>query len=72
VAGPNLTDDRWLHGCSLEDQVKVITNGIPGTAMIAWQVALSPEEIVRVAEYVDSLKGTAPASPKAPEGEPCP
>ena len=68
--GPNLTDKYWKDGDgSLEAIKHTITNGVAGTAMIAWSTSLKPEQIDAVANYVYSLKGTTPANPKAPEGK---
>lgn len=69
TVGPNLTDDYWIHGGSMKDMVKTITNGVPAKGMIAWGPILKPDEIVTVASYVRSLHGTNPPTGKAPEGE---
>lgn len=67
--GPNLTDSYWLHGGTIQDVFKVIKFGVVEKGMVPWQDQLSPEEIQQVASYILSLKGTNPASPKAPQGE---
>ncbi len=67
--GPNLTDSYWLHGGTIQDVFKVIKVGVVEKGMVPWQDQLSPEEIQQVASYILSLKGTTPASPKAPQGE---
>jgi cytochrome c oxidase cbb3-type subunit 3 len=67
--GPNLTDSYWLHGGTIQDVFKVIKFGVVEKGMVPWQDQLSPEEIQQVASYILSLKGTTPASPKAPQGE---
>ena len=69
LVGPNLTDDYWIHGGSMADVVHVITEGVPEKGMISWKTQLKDDEIVSVAAYVRSLRGTTPANPKAPEGE---
>ncbi|MCB9552634.1 MAG: c-type cytochrome [Myxococcales bacterium] len=69
LVGPNLTDDYWIHGGSMADVVHVITEGVPEKGMISWKTQLKDDEIVSVAAYVKSLRGTTPANPKAPEGE---
>ncbi len=69
LIGPNLTDDYWIHGGRFEDVVRTITNGVPAKGMIAWKTVLKPEDIVKVASYVESLRGTNPPNAKAPEGE---
>lgn len=70
LVGPNLTDDHWIHGGSMEAIVNVVTEGVPAKGMIAWKTQLSPAQIVEVSAYVRSLVGTNPPNPKAPEGEP--
>ena len=67
--GPNLTDEYWLHGNSIKDVFSVIKYGVVSKGMVPWQDQLSPEEIQQVASFVLSLKGTAPANPKDPQGE---
>lgn len=68
LVGPNLTDRHWKKGGAMKDIVRVITRGVPGSAMVAWNQQLSEDEIVDVALFIKSLKGTSPANPKAPEG----
>ena len=65
--GPNMCDDSYKNITKLGDFVGVIVNGIPGTAMVGQ--TLSPNEVVNVAAYMASLRGTTPANPKDPEGE---
>jgi cytochrome c oxidase cbb3-type subunit 3 len=68
--GPNLTDEYWLHGGSINDVFTVVKYGVIEKGMIPWQDQLSPEQMQQVASYILTLKGTAPANPKAPQGEP--
>ena len=67
--GPNLTDDYWLHKGSLTDIYKTIKVGYPDKGMQSWEKQFSPKEISEIASYVKSLKGTKPATPKAPQGD---
>lgn len=53
--GPNLTDDRWLHGGKDEDLTKVIKKGVPGTTMKKLGESLKEEQIARIIAYVRSL-----------------
>lgn len=69
MIGPNLTDDRWIHGGTIEEVHKVISEGVLAKGMPTWSKLLKPEEVDRVTAYVWSLYGTTPAQPKAPEGE---
>lgn len=67
--GPNLTDDYWLHGGSIQDIFRTIKVGVPEKGMISWEPLLSPEQMQNVASYVMTLRGTEPANPKEPQGE---
>nr|WP_294895241.1 cbb3-type cytochrome c oxidase N-terminal domain-containing protein [uncultured Pedobacter sp.] len=68
VVGPNLTDEYWLHGGKINNLFKTIKYGVPEKGMISWEKQLSPKQISDVANYIESLKGTNPANPKAPQG----
>jgi cytochrome c oxidase cbb3-type subunit 3 len=68
-AGPNLTDDYWLHSGSLTDIYKSIKHGYPDKGMQAWEKNFSPKEINGLAGYIKSLKGTNPPNAKAPQGD---
>ncbi|MCA6073259.1 cbb3-type cytochrome c oxidase N-terminal domain-containing protein [Fulvivirga sedimenti] len=67
--GPNLTDEYWLHGGSIQDIFTTIKVGVPAKGMISWEPLLSPEQMQNVASYVMSMVGTNPPNPKAPQGE---
>lgn len=69
MIGPNLTDDAWIHGGTVEQIHQVIAEGVLAKGMPAWGKMLSPEQVDQVTAYVWSLAGTTPAAPKAPEGE---
>ena len=55
--GPNLTDDRWLHGNKDEDLTRVIKNGVPGTTMKKLGESLKDDQIASIIRYVRSLAG---------------
>jgi cytochrome c oxidase cbb3-type subunit 3 len=67
--GPNLTDNYWIHGSSMNDIYKTIKIGYPEKGMQSWQSMFSPVQIKNIASFVHSLKGTKPAKPKDPQGE---
>jgi cytochrome c oxidase cbb3-type subunit 3 len=67
--GPNLTDEYWLHGSSMNDIYKTIKLGYPDKGMQAWESMFSPVQMKDLSSYVKSLKGTKPANAKAPQGE---
>ncbi len=66
--GPNLTDDYWIHGGTFENIATTIMNGVPEKGMITWKALLKKAEILKVASYIKTLKGTNPPNPKAPQG----
>jgi len=57
LIGPNLTDLRQLHGSTRMDLHHTITNGAPGTAMLAWGEQLPQADILAVAAFVITLRG---------------
>jgi len=67
--GPNLTDDYWLHGERLTNIYRTITEGVPSKGMLAWKNQLGPAEILSLASYVGTLRGSNPPGAKAPQGE---
>lgn len=67
--GPNMTDDYWLHGGSIQDMFKVIKNGVPEKGMISWSEQLRASDMQRVASYIMTLKGTNPPNAKEPQGD---
>ncbi len=66
--GPNMTDEYWIHGGTINDIFKTIKYGVPEKGMISWQAQLRPADMQRVASFILTLKGTNPPNPKAPEG----
>jgi cytochrome c oxidase cbb3-type subunit III len=71
LVGPNLTDDLWLHGCSIQDLVNGITTGYPTKGMLPFGVGkpLTDEQVLQVASYVLSKRGSSPPAPKPPDAE---
>jgi cytochrome c oxidase cbb3-type subunit III len=70
LIGPNLTDDRWLHGGSVEQVFQTIAKGWPAKGMPPWGRALKPDEIAALVSYIRNLQGSNPPSGRPPEGEP--
>lgn len=50
--GPSLVDGDWKHGGELADIMKTVTNGVPNTAMIAWEPMLGGEKVRDVSAYI--------------------
>jgi cytochrome c oxidase cbb3-type subunit 3 len=71
LVGPNLTDEYWIHGCSIGDVFNLIVVGVPEKGMISWKDQLTPEQIQQVSSFILSLAGTNPPNPKDPQGELC-
>jgi cytochrome c oxidase cbb3-type subunit III len=67
--GPNLTDDYWLAGGSVQDLFKTIKYGRQEKGMRSWKDDLSPMQIAQVTSFIKSLHGTTPANGKEPQGE---
>lgn len=67
--GPNLTDNYWLHGGTINDVFKTIKYGWPEKGMQSWQKIYSPSQIKNLASYIKTLAGTNPPNPKAPQGD---
>jgi cytochrome c oxidase cbb3-type subunit 3 len=68
VIGPNLTDNAWIHGGTIDSIYATINNGVLVKGMPQWGKILKPEELTDVAAYVWTLYGTTPKAPKAPQG----
>ncbi|MEH0158511.1 cbb3-type cytochrome c oxidase N-terminal domain-containing protein [Limibacter armeniacum] len=68
-AGPNLTDEYWLHGGGIKDIFKTVKYGVPNTAMQSWEKKMTPQQIQRVASFILTLQGSNPENGKAPQGE---
>jgi len=70
LVGPNVTDNYWIHGNTVEDMFNVVTNGVIEKGMIPYKDQLSPTQRLEVVSYIiERLHGTTPANPKAPQGE---
>jgi cytochrome c oxidase cbb3-type subunit 3 len=67
--GPNLTDDYWLYGGKPTQIYHTITEGVPAKGMIAWRTQIPAGQILALAAYVGTMRGTNPPNPKAPQGE---
>lgn len=69
LIGPNLTDDRWIHGGSVEQVFQTVAKGWPSKGMPPWGRAMRPEELAALVSYLRSLQGSNPANPKPAEGD---
>jgi cytochrome c oxidase cbb3-type subunit III len=67
--GPNLTDDRWLHGGAPNEIYRTIREGFTASGMPAWGAVLGERQVQSLSAYVLTLRNTnVPGRP--PEGDP--
>jgi mono/diheme cytochrome c family protein len=66
IPNMNFVDGKWLHGSTPAQLAKVITNGVPGTAMMPFKERFSDAEILGLAKFVMAFDKThkAPAAKK--------
>ncbi len=68
--GPNLTDEYWISGGTINEVFRTIKYGVPEKGMIPWESQLSPEQIQQVSSYIlVKLLGTDPPNAKEPQGD---
>jgi mono/diheme cytochrome c family protein len=67
----NFADGKWAHGTTPAQLAKVISKGVPGTAMMAFDERFSDKEILALAKYVltfdKTRKPAAKGGAKAPK-----
>lgn len=68
-AGPNLTDEYWIHKGSLNDIYHTLKVGYPEKGMQSWEKQYSPRQLNNITSFVKSLKGTNPPNGKAAQGD---
>lgn len=68
LVGPNLTDDRWIHGQGkLTDIYQTVSEGVAAKGMPEWKKQLTPEELAAAVAFVGTMRGkNEPGKP--PEG----
>lgn len=67
--GPNLTDDFYINVRKPEDIFAVLRDGVESKGMPKWGKRFSEPQLVLLSSYVASLRGSAPASPREPQGD---
>jgi len=61
----NFADGKWAHGTTPKQLAKVIADGVPGTAMMAFKERFSDQEILALGKYVLTFDKThKPAAAK--------
>ncbi len=70
LVGPNMTDNYWIHGNTVEDMFNIVAEGVIEKGMIPYKDQLSPRNRLEVVSYIiEEIVGSTPANPKDPEGE---
>jgi cytochrome c oxidase cbb3-type subunit 3 len=71
LIGPNLTDNQWLHGCSVGEVMASIKTGFPTRGMMPYGTGspLNDEQLRQLASYVLSKRGSLPQNPKPVDAE---
>ena len=70
LVGPNMTDNFWIHGNSVEDLYRIVSDGVIEKGMIPYKGQLSDKARLEVVSYIlTDMVGTTPATPKAAEGK---
>lgn len=64
--GPDLTDDRWIHGGTDEDIARVIQNGVSKTTMKKLGDSLKKDQVDKLIAYIRSLARSRTESPWKP------
>jgi putative heme-binding domain-containing protein len=64
--GPDLTDNRWIHGGTDLDITRVIQNGVPRTTMKKLGDALKPDQVDKLIAYIRSLARSPAETPWKP------
>lgn len=67
--GPNLTDEYWIHGGTVNNIFKTIKYGVPEKGMISWEKTLTPKQTSDVSNFILSLQGSNPTNAKEPQGD---
>ena len=69
IVGPNMTDNYWIHGNTVEDLYKIVETGVIEKGMIPYKDQLSDQKRLEVVSFIlVKLQGSTPATPKAPQG----
>jgi cytochrome c oxidase cbb3-type subunit III len=69
LVGPDLTDERWLHGCTAAEVMRSISTGYPTRGMLPYGGGpkLSDADLRQLASFVLSRRGSHPPTPKVPD-----
>lgn len=69
----NFADGEWIHGTTPKQMAKVITDGVPATAMMSFKDRLSDQEILALVKFVRAFDKKLAAKPAGkPAAKPAP
>lgn len=69
LVGPNMTDNYWIHGNTVEDLYRIVETGVIEKGMIPYKDQLSEQKRLEVVSFIlVKLVGSTPATPKEPQG----
>ena len=68
----NFADGEWIHGTTVKQMVKVVTDGVPATAMMSFKDRLSDQEILALVKYVRAFDKKLGKTASKPAGKPAP
>jgi cytochrome c oxidase cbb3-type subunit 3 len=69
AVGPNLIDDYWLHGGTVQDIFKTIKYGKPDKGMPAWKESISGKQTMQIISFIKSQHGKSFPNAKEPQGK---
>jgi cytochrome c oxidase cbb3-type subunit 3 len=61
--GPSFLDDEWIHGGTVDDVVRIITDGVPEKGMLTWGPILGAEKVNQSAAYILAKNAEALGQP---------
>ncbi len=69
LVGPDLTNEYWKSGCDLESIIVSVKEGFPRRGMPAYGTtrAIDNEDLIMLASYIISIRGSEPEGAKAPD-----
>lgn len=69
LVGPNMTDNYWIHGNTVQNLYDIVEKGVIEKGMIPYKDQLSEQARLDVVSFIlVKLQGTTPATPKEPQG----